>query len=95
MIGGEHMKTRRLGKQLMVSEIGFGGEWLERHTETEGIELIRYASEKGINMLDCWMADPKSRNIIGEGMKENRISGSFRDISGLPGRTDSISARGR
>lgn len=73
MIGGEHMKTRRLGKTgLMVSEIGFGGEWLERHTETEGIELIRYASEKGINMLDCWMADPKSRNIIGEGMKENR-----------------------
>ena len=73
MIGGEHMKTRRLGKTgLMVSEIGFGGEWLERHTETEGIELIRYASEKGINMLDCWMADPKSRNIIGEGIKENR-----------------------
>lgn len=54
------MKTRRLGKtDLMVSEIGFGGEWLERHTETEGIELIRYASEKGINILDCWMADPK------------------------------------
>ena len=53
MIGGEHMKTRRLGKTgLMVSEIGFGGEWLERHTETEGIELIRYASEKGINILD-------------------------------------------
>ena len=57
----------------------------------EGIELIRYASEKGINILDCWMADPKSRNIIGEGIKENRISGSFRDTSGLPGRTDSIS----
>lgn len=55
-----------------MSEIGFGGEWLERHTETEGIELIRYASKKGINMLDCWMADPKSRNIIGEGIKENR-----------------------
>ena len=83
MIGGEHMKTRRLGKTgLMVSEIGFGGEWLERHTETEGIELIRYASEKGINMLDCWMADPKSRNIIGEGIKENREpvvhSGTYR-----------------
>ena len=55
------MKTRRLGKtNLQVSEIGFGGEWLERHPEEESIELIRYASSKGINILDCWMADPKS-----------------------------------
>ena len=67
------MKTNRLGKTgLQVSEIGFGGEWLERHPEGESIELIRYASSKGINILDCWMPDPKSRNIIGEGIKENR-----------------------
>mgnify|MGYP002536615444 CR=1 FL=1 len=67
------MKTRRLGKtELQVSEIGFGGEWLERHPEEESIELIHYASSKGINILDCWMPDPKSRNIIGEGIKENR-----------------------
>ena len=67
------MKTRRLGKTgLQVSEIGFGGEWLERHPEAEGVELIRYASSRGINILDCWMPDPKSRNIIGEAIKENR-----------------------
>ena len=67
------MHTRRLGKTgLQVSEIGFGGEWLERHPEEEGIELIHYASSKGINILDCWMADPKSRDIIGKGIKENR-----------------------
>ena len=67
------MNTRRLGKtNLMVSEIGFGGEWLERHPEEESIELIKYASSRGINIIDCWMPDPKSRNIIGEGIKENR-----------------------
>lgn len=67
------MNTRRLGKtELQVSEIGFGAEWLERHPEEEGIELIRYAHDQGINILDCWMPDPKSRNIIGEGIKECR-----------------------
>ena len=67
------MKFRRLGKTgLQVSEIGFGGEWLERHPEAEGVELIRYASAQGINILDCWMADPKSRDIIGSGISENR-----------------------
>ena len=67
------MKTRKLGKTgLDVSEIGFGGEWLERHPEEEGIELIKYTSSKGINILDCWMADPKSRDIIGKGIKDNR-----------------------
>ena len=53
------MKTRRLGKtELQVSEIGFA--------------LIHYAHSLGINILDCWMADPKSRDIIGKGIKENR-----------------------
>ena len=67
------VRTRRLGKtELQVSEIGFGGEWLERHPEEHSIELIRYASAKGINIIDCWMADPKSRNIIGEAIKDNR-----------------------
>ena len=67
------MKLRRLGKTgLQVSEIGFGGEWLERHPEAEGIGLIRYAAAQGINILDCWMADPKSRDIIGKGIRDNR-----------------------
>ena len=67
------MKRRRLGKTgLLVSEIGFGGEWLERHPEQEGIDLIHYASAQGINILDCWMADPKSRDIIGKGIQDHR-----------------------
>ena len=48
------MNKRRLGKTgLFVSEIGFGGEWPGRHPEDESIELIRYASSMGINILDC------------------------------------------
>lgn len=67
------MEKRRLGKTgLMVSEIGFGGEWLERHPEDESVELIRYAGSKGINIIDCWMPDPKSRDIIGRAIAENR-----------------------
>ena len=67
------MHYRKLGKTgLKVSEIGFGGEWLERHEEAESVELIRYAGKKGINIIDCWMPDPKSRDIIGKAMEGNR-----------------------
>ena len=68
-----NMRYRKLGKTgLQVSEIGFGGEWLERHEEAESVELVRYAGEKGINIIDCWMPDPKSRDIIGKGIAGNR-----------------------
>ncbi|MBE6753414.1 MAG: aldo/keto reductase [Ruminococcaceae bacterium] len=64
------MNYRILGKTgLRVSEIGFGGEWLDRHTPEEGVALIRHANKRGINILDCWMSDPKVRSIIGEGIK--------------------------
>lgn len=69
------MKYKILGKTgLKVSEIGFGGEWLERHPEAESINLIKYAHEKGINIIDCWMPDPKSRDIIGKAMEGCRDS---------------------
>ncbi len=64
------MQYRRLGKtNLMVSEIGFGGEWLERHPEEDSVSLLKYAHERGINIVDCWMPDPKSRDIIGRAME--------------------------
>lgn len=67
------MNYRKLGKtDIMVSEVGFGGEWLERHPHKESVELLKYAVSKGINIIDCWMPDPKSRDIIGEAIKENR-----------------------
>ena len=67
------MRKRMLGKTgLLVSEIGFGGEWLERHEEAEAIELIRFAQTQGINIIDCWMPDPKSRDIIGKAIAGSR-----------------------
>ena len=67
------MEYRRLGKTgLRVSEIGFGGEWLERHSESESVALMKYAHSKGINIVDCWMPDPKSRDIIGQAIREDR-----------------------
>ena len=67
------MNYRILGKTgLRVSEIGFGGEWLERHEEAESVELLRYANDRGINIVDCWMADPKSRDVIGMAMEGAR-----------------------
>ena len=67
------MRYRTLGKTgLSISEVGFGGEWLERHPEEESVALLRYAREKGINIIDCWMPDPRSRDIIGKAMEGNR-----------------------
>ncbi len=44
------MKYRRLGNTgITVSEIGFGGEWLERHDEVESVVFVnRKISQKTI-----------------------------------------------
>lgn len=67
------MNYRNLGNTgLSVSEIGFGAEWLERHNREEVCEIIRYAEDKGINILDCWMSEPNVRSNIGEAIKGRR-----------------------
>ncbi len=67
------MNYRRLGKTgLRVSEVGFGGEWLERHDEAHSVDLVRYAHAAGVNLIDCWMPDPKSRDIIGKALADCR-----------------------
>ena len=87
------MRYRTLGKTgLKVSEIGFGGEWLERHDEEESVLLLRYAHEQGVNIVDCWMPDPKSRDIIGKAMEGCREEWFVQGHLGSPGRTDSMSA---
>ena len=67
------MQYRRLGKtNLMVSEIGLGGEWLERHTPEECRAIIGYCEKQGINILDCWMSEPRVRSNIGAAIKGRR-----------------------
>ena len=67
------MKYRELGKNgLMVSEIGLGGEWLERHNTEEVKQVIDCCTEAGINILDCWMSEPNVRSNIGAALKGSR-----------------------
>ncbi len=67
------MKYRRLGKtELMVSEIGLGAEWLERHNYEECKAIIDRAGELGINILDCWMCEPNVRTNIGKALAGQR-----------------------
>lgn len=67
------MNYRRLGKTgLMVSEIGLGAEWLERHNAEECKAIIDCCEEKGINILDCWMSEPNVRTNIGAAIKGKR-----------------------
>ena len=67
------MTLRRLGKTgLMVSEIGLGGEWLERHNAEECRDVVLKCQEKGINILDVWMSEPNVRTNLGNAIKGNR-----------------------
>lgn len=67
------MNYRRLGKtNLMVSEIGLGAEWLERHSYEECKAIIDRADELGINILDCWMSEPNVRTNIGKALAGRR-----------------------
>jgi len=76
------MQYRRLGKtNLMVSEIGLGAEWLERQSAETCRAIIDRCEEHGINIMDCWMAEPNVRTNIGAALKGRRdkwiIQGHF------------------
>lgn len=67
------MRYRNLGNTgLKVSEIGLGGEWLERHNKAEVKEVIATCEAEGINILDCWMSEPNVRSNIGTAIKGHR-----------------------
>jgi len=67
------MEYRRLGRTgLMVSEIGFGCEWLEHATRETVQKIVDRATELGINIMDCWMSDPAVRSNLGDAILGNR-----------------------
>ncbi len=67
------MIYRKLGNTgLSVSEIGLGGEWLERHSAAECAAVIDRADALGINILDCWMCEPNVRSNIGAALAGRR-----------------------
>lgn len=67
------MIYRDLGKTgLKVSEIGLGGEWLERHNYEETKAVIDACAQEGINILDCWMSEPNVRSNIGRAIQGDR-----------------------
>ena len=67
------MKYRALGNTgLQVSEIGLGAEWMERLDQDTCTAIIRAAQDRGINILDCWMAEPGVRTRIGNALAGHR-----------------------
>lgn len=66
------MRYRRLGRTgLQVSEIGFGGEWLDRMSAQEAHDITVRAAELGVNIVDCWMSDPEVRTRLGDACAQN------------------------
>ncbi len=67
------MVYRTLGNTgLSVSEIGLGGEWLERHGTEEVAAVVESCRREGINILDCFMSEPNVRSNIGAAIHPDR-----------------------
>ena len=67
------MRYRELGKTgLKVSEIGFGAEWLVGGSYEDVQAIIDRCEELGVNIFDCWMAEPNVRTHLGEAIKGRR-----------------------
>ena len=67
------MNYRTLGKTgLRVSEIGFGAEWIGELDAGEVRAMAKCAAEAGMNIVDCWMADPAVRSALGAAIEPER-----------------------
>ena len=67
------MRYRTLGRTgLEVSEIGFGAEWIGKLDAGEVRAMAKRAVDAGVNIVDCWMADPAVRSALGAAIEPER-----------------------
>ena len=67
------MKKVRLGKtNLKVSRVGIGGIPLQRPSEKDAIELVQYAVDNGINIIDTSIGYGQSEVRIGKALVGRR-----------------------
>ncbi|WP_296008755.1 aldo/keto reductase [uncultured Adlercreutzia sp.] len=67
------MHYRTLGNTgLEVSEIGFGAEWISGMEMDEVRAVAERGRAAGMNLVDCWMADPAVRSRLGEVIAPDR-----------------------
>ena len=87
------MRYRELGRTgLRVSEIGFGGEWMDG-TPEETRAVVDAAEAAGVNVLDCWMPDPTRRSNLGDALLGRRERWVIQGTSAPRGRASSTCAR--
>ena len=67
------MNYRKLGRTgLMVSELGFGAEWITADNPQFVRQLVAQSEKLGINLVDCWMVNPDIRKSLGDAVCEHR-----------------------
>ena len=67
------MHYRVLGNTgLRVSEIGLGGEWLERRSAEDVAAVVDACRLCGVNILDCFMSEPNVRSYLGDAIRKDR-----------------------
>ena len=67
------MNYRMLGNTgLSVSEIGLGGEWLERKSPEQVKAVVDVCREYGVNIIDCFMSEPNVRSNLGNAIQGER-----------------------
>lgn len=93
------MRYRKFGNtSLDVSEIGLGCEHLEGKDTDTVVRVVHAALDAGINIMDCFMSEPKVRSDLGLALQGSRhrmmIQGHLRSVwkDGQYGRTMEIDA---